>query len=154
MRVLKTRRADAGLCSVGTVCPRWNNASDNYIIYDTDLTELNGYKGGITQEAASGIVTTVRLVAPSLPSWRSAADGLALATVSGGIQDQEAYQYPLSGGTGVWSVYGFEYQPSKCVICLLRALRERTLTARIAPSFAPVMRTVRVAILPACASCR
>lgn len=30
------------------------------MIYNTSLTELNGYKGGITQESSSGIVTTVR----------------------------------------------------------------------------------------------
>lgn len=39
---------------------RWNAADGSYVIYNTSLTELNGYKGGITQESSSGIVTTVR----------------------------------------------------------------------------------------------
>jgi hypothetical protein len=52
---------------------RWNATDGSYVIYNTSLTELNGYKGGITQESSSGIVTTVR---PSdldcLPSARFA----------------------------------------------------------------------------------
>lgn len=37
------------------------------------------------------------------------------------VQNQEAYQYPLSGGTGDFSVYGFEYQPGTSVAFLLLA---------------------------------
>ncbi|TEB21437.1 beta-glucan synthesis-associated [Coprinellus micaceus] len=37
---------------------RWLNTSDNYRIYDDDVTHLNPYAGGVFQQAVSGLSTT------------------------------------------------------------------------------------------------
>ncbi|KAF5363185.1 hypothetical protein D9758_008336 [Tetrapyrgos nigripes] len=36
----------------------WLNTTDNYVIYDHDVVELNSYKGGVYQQAASAVAIT------------------------------------------------------------------------------------------------
>lgn len=36
-----------------------NTSSDNWYIFNSSQTVLNSYKGGVTQEASSALVTTV-----------------------------------------------------------------------------------------------
>nr|ADX07290.1 putative beta-glucan synthesis-associated protein [Flammulina velutipes] len=37
---------------------QWFNTTDNYVIYDEDATHLNLYKGGVFQQATSGVSVT------------------------------------------------------------------------------------------------
>ncbi|KAA1471582.1 beta-glucan synthesis-associated protein [Dentipellis sp. KUC8613] len=59
---------------------QWFNTTDNLVIANPDITEMNSYQGGAFQQAVSSVSQT----------------------------DQDCYEL---GGTGCFSVYGFEYVP-------------------------------------------
>ena len=42
---------------------QWFNTSDNLIIYDDEMTQLNSYMGGVYQQATSAVSLTSELIA-------------------------------------------------------------------------------------------
>jgi beta-glucan synthesis-associated protein KRE6 len=74
----------------------WFNTSDNLIIYNETITELNPYKGGAFQQATSGVTETSKFLTCVLECW---ANGVS--------PDGDCYEL----GTGCSEIYGFEYKP-------------------------------------------
>ena len=76
----------------------WFNTSDNLIINDPNISELNGYQGGAYQQATSVVTeTSAFCLLYAISIWSNK----HIHT------DQQAYE-----GTGnAYEIYGFQYQP-------------------------------------------
>jgi len=82
----------------------WANTSANLIIPDPEITILNPYKGGVFQQATSGVTETSKFY---VHCWHSPFYIYI-------FKDQQCYELEQ----GCYSVYGFEYKPGMSFVIL------------------------------------